>query len=461
MTTTRQTVISTSSITTDPYASLALTSIAYTTAKVTITNGSKTAANSFRIKDSTGKVVSVADIVVPANGTNTYTFTRLTSATSYNFYLERLGFNQVYIAQISDTSSTSQMLSVATLTCVLSMSVASMSASATFSQNAAATPVPIFCVIVATAADFAAKTVANYRIISAPSVTAPPNVVQITGLQPSTSYQAMLSTQDKSSVDGPYADKYWYDTLNSVAFTTAASGSMTISTPLCTSCTVSWTGSTNDTFQVLNINDTTKPVVVVPATQGPKNAEISNLMPGTAYKFLLQIMNGPSSWSDSGTATTTTASSILSLNNATDSSFVGNWTSAYANATYIVEYSAGSATPVSSSATQLLTYDFTKLSANTSYTVKLFIVENNKPTEVSRSVTGTAPTEAQNSASAMTAATKSNKEAVKPSSEPIKPAARINLGAAIGIPLALVVVIGLMAYFVSKNKKTASAVAPA
>lgn len=474
--TTHQAVISTSSVKTDAYSTLSLVSVGYTTAKVMITNGSSTTASVFRIKNAAGETQTVPDITVPAGGTSTYSFKRLLPASTYNYYLERFEFG-AYVPQITNTASTTQMLSVATLACAVSMSVASSSATATFSQNATAAPVPVFCVVVATAVDYAARTVANYKIITAPTVTAPPNVVQITGLMPSTSYQALLCTQDATATDGPYADKFWYDTLSASAFTTAASGSMSISPPLCTSCTVSWTGSANDTFQVLDISNTAKPTVVVPSTRGPSNAAITNLTPGTPYTFQLQTLSGTSTWANSGTASTTTASSILTLNGATDSGFVCNWTSAYANASYIVQYAAGTATAVSSTATQALTYNCTGLAPNTSYTVTLYIVENNVPTRLSQGVVGTSvgtsTTDSAATAPAPAADTKSSNSALdagakgavkleptKPPSPPAddvkkpvvdKPAKKT---AAIVVPIVLVVLaMSAGGYFYMQHKK--------
>lgn len=444
--------VATVTYTTEPFSTLALVSTGYADVVLKITNGSTRPAT-FKIVNDAGTTVTTADITVAGSGNSNTTIKRLTPGTKYNFYLQRLE-SGTYVSQISDTSNKTLMT---TFTCAVSTIASSVSysgATSTINIITTADDLNLYYLLFTTVA-YAAKS-------TTPQVTAvTQNITQFAGLSPSTSYTLLLANSEPGTTTGPYTDKIWYNQVDKNVFTTSGAATLSVASVLCTSAVLSWTGDAASFYRVIDVNNSN--AVVVADIQGPKNASLPALKPGTAYSFKLQLKQA-TDYADQGTVQFTTATSTMSINNVTDTMMNINWTSAYANANYSLSYGT-SATTMTTVPTQALTYQVSGLVPNSTYTINLSVVEGNKTTGLATETLST-NTSTNNSATTTADSTNSTTSTTSTSSggTDTKPtpvvAAKVtpksNGSATIGIVVAVIVLLGLAGggyYIYNKNKK--------
>jgi hypothetical protein len=453
--------VATASTKTEPYSTLAVVTTGYADVVLKITNGSSQ-PTSFKIVNDAGTAMTSSDISVPGSTSSNTTLKRLTPGKQYNLYLQRLE-SGTYVNQISDTSTKTQMTTFTCASSTITSSVAYSGATATISIVSTADDLNLNYLLFTTAAFTASS--------KTPQVTpATQAITQLTGLSPSTSYTLLLVNSEPGTTDGPYTDKIWYNQIDKNVFTTSGAATLSVASVMCTSAVLSWTGDTSSFYRVVDVNNAN--AVVVADIQGPKNATMPSLTPGTAYSLKLQLKQS-TSYVDQGTVQFTTATSTMSINNVTDVMAKVNWTSAYTNANYTLAYGTSDAT-MKTVPTQALTYQITDLVPNNTYTFKLSVIEGTKSVGLATDTISTSTstnsntttstdtaitTSTSNTTTAATAAkpTNASSTANQTATAVVKP--KTSGGAIAGIVIGLVALIclgGAGYYFYNKNKKTAA-----
>ena len=308
---------------------------------------------------------SSSDVTVAAGGTGTYTFIQLNPGTSYIFGLRRFEY-QSYVGQGTVSATTSNAS--------LQMSVGPDSAVAQWPSTDATS---VFKV------QYGLKGGAVQGSKAASAIDASGNrSAGLTSLSPGTYTAALIVTEGGKDV-----------TLDSADFTIVAT---TVSTPatalaitnvVCSKCDVQWSGSASTVYRLV---DKTARLIMVGDTTGSLAATtLTDLLPGTQYTFNLQQRNQDGTYTDGMTASFTTMSSVLTVAATTSSTAQLTWTAAYPSAQYTVSYAAGTATAITKQTGSALSLTLTGLVANTTYTIKLAVLESGSTATVARAALST------------------------------------------------------------------------
>ena len=355
--------LSSTTVTTDPFAGLSLTGSGYTNVTVSWENVSSSSAD-FRIVNEDGSFES-ENVTVSGNGSGSYTVTGLQASATEKYFLQRWEID----TWIQQTSSTSGLDYVQSTTKDTSITIAVGSSSASVSWVDPGV----------TNATYSLNVVNQDNVEFPASITGTSAIVQ--NLNQGDVYQLSLFVQEGSGEITQVSKSSGVDGV--IEFTPSVSAAIVIeSGPFASYVELDWSDSVDGTgasYRIVSRDTSSGSDDVVIDSANITNATIADLTPGTSYIFVLQRLELDGSWQDQSQSLITTPSTSISIGSVGSATLEVTWGELYSGANFELLFNGES-----SGVTQDTSVILRDLQPATSYDLQLTVVELNESVGLSK-----------------------------------------------------------------------------
>ena len=355
--------LSSTTVTTDPFAGLSLTSSGYTNVTVSWENVSSSSAD-FRIVNEDGSFES-ENVTVSGNGSGSYTVTGLQASATDKYFLQRWEID----SWIQQTSSTSGLDYVQSTTKDTSITIAVGSSSASVSWVDPGV----------TNATYSLNVVNQDDVEFPASISGTSAIVQ--DLNQGDVYQLSLFVQEGSGEITQVSKSSGVDGV--IEFTPSVSAAIVIeSGPFASYVELDWSDSVDGTgasYRIVSRDTSSGSDDVVIDSATITNATIADLTPGTSYIFVLQRLELDGSWKDQSQSLITTPSTSISIGSVVSATLEVTWGELYSGANFELLFNGES-----SGVTQDTSVILRDLQPATSYDLQLTVVELNESVGLSK-----------------------------------------------------------------------------
>ena len=355
--------LSSTTVTTDPFAGLSLTSSGYTNVTVSWENVSSSSAD-FRIVNEDGSFES-ENVTVSGNGSGSYTVTGLQASATDKYFLQRWEID----SWIQQTSSTSGLDYVQSTTKDTSITIAVGSSSASVSWVDPGV----------TNATYSLNVVNQDDVEFPASISGTSAIVQ--DLNQGDVYQLSLFVQEGSGEITQVSKSSGVDGV--IEFTPSVSAAIVIeSGPFASYVELDWSDSVDGTgasYRIVSRDTSSGSDDVVIDSATITNATIADLTPGTSYIFVLQRLELDGSWNDQSQSLITTPTTSISIGSVGSATLEISWDKLYDGANFELLFNGES-----SGVTQDTSVILRDLQPATSYDLQLTVVELNESVGLSK-----------------------------------------------------------------------------
>ena len=355
--------LSSTTVTTDPFAGLSLTSSGYTNVTVSWENVSSSSAD-FRIVNEDESFES-ENVTVSGNGSGSYTVTGLQASATDKYFLQRWEID----SWIQQTSSTSGLDYVQSTTKDTSITIAVGSSSASVSWVDPGV----------TNATYSLNVVNQDDVEFPASISGTSAIVQ--DLNQGDVYQLSLFVQEGSGEITQVSKSSGVDGV--IEFTPSVSAAIVIeSGPFASYVELDWSDSVDGTgasYRIVSRDTSSGSDDVVIDSANITNATIADLTPGTSYIFVLQRLELDGSWQDQSQSLITTPSTSISIGSVGSATLEVTWGELYSGANFELFFNGQS-----SGVTQDTSVILRDLQPATSYDLQLTVVELNESVGLSK-----------------------------------------------------------------------------
>ena len=354
--------LSSTTVTTDPFAGLSLTNTGYTNVTVSWENVSSSSAD-FRIVNEDGSFES-ENVTVAGNGSGSYTVTGLEASETEKYFLQRWEID----SWIQQTSSTSGLDYVQSTTKDTSITIAVGSSSASVSWVDPGV----------TNATYSLNVVNQDDVEFPASISGTSAIVQ--DLNQGDVYQLSLFVQEGSGEITQVSKSSGVDGV--IEFVPSVSAAIVIeSGPFASYVELDWSDSVDGTgasYRIVSRDTSSGSDDVVVDSATITNATIADLTPGTSYIFVLQRLELDGSWQDQSQSLITTPSTSISIGSVGSSVLEVSWDQIYDGAKFELLFNGES-----SGVTQDTSVILRDLEPSTSYKLELTVIELNESVGIS------------------------------------------------------------------------------
>ncbi|KAG5182844.1 hypothetical protein JKP88DRAFT_272813 [Tribonema minus] len=346
--------IATVNFKTDAYAAMSIDTCTFGSIGVQFTNPSSAAARFRVMAGAIGEAMAPAgEVLVQPGAKATAVVTGLTPGRPYTFGLQR-SENAAYVDQVQGKGNPTKT----TLSVDIKVSTSADSALVSWTDLAEAAAIGFEVVL--TPAGGAKKTLAGtpYARSSLKNLLASDLV---TGVQ---------YTVEVIAVEG--ANRVL---LGSVPFKTSAGAAIKVGTVRASTAYISWTGEESSVYRLV---EGKTGALLADGLRGGAGLSLKNLVKATDYSVAMESLRvDGSSWLREGSASFTTASSLLTVKSFGTGFIALEWTQAYAGASYVLAYAAGAApaVPLGTLTTSATSMTVSGLKPSTAYTFSLSAME--------------------------------------------------------------------------------------
>jgi len=355
--------LSSTTVTTDPFAGLSLTGSGYTNVTVSWENVSSSSAD-FRIVNEDGSFES-ENVTVSGNGSGSYTVTGLQASSTDKYFLQRWEID----SWIQQTSSTSGLDYVQSTTKDTSITIAVGSSSASVSWVDPGV----------TNATYSLNVVNQDNVEFPASISGTSAIVQ--DLKQGDVYQLSLFVQEGSGEITQVSKSSGVDGV--IEFIPSVSAAIVIeSGPFASYVELDWSDSVDGTgasYRIVSRDTSSGSDDVVIDSATITNATIADLTPGTSYIFVLQRLELDGSWQDQSQSLITTPSTSISIGSIGSATLEVTWGELYSGANFELLFNGES-----SGITQDTSVILRDLQPSTSYDLQLTVVELNESVGLSK-----------------------------------------------------------------------------
>ena len=355
--------LSSTTVTTDPFAGLSLTSSGYTNVTVSWENVSSSSAD-FRIVNEDGSFES-ENVTVSGNGSGSYTVTGLQASATDKYFLQRWEIDS-WIQQTSSTSGLDYVQSTTKDTSI-TIAVGSSSASVSWIDPGVTNVTYSLNVVNQDNVDFPA------------SISGTSAIVQ--DLNQGDVYQLSLFVQEGSGEITQVSKSSGVDGV--IEFVPSVSAAIVIeSGPFASYVELDWSDSVDGTgasYRIVSRDTSSGSDDVVIDSATITNATIADLTPGTSYIFVLQRLELDGSWQDQSQSLITTPSTSISIGSIGSATLEVTWGELYSGANFELLFNGES-----SGVTQDTSVILRDLQPATSYDLQLTVVELNESVGLSK-----------------------------------------------------------------------------
>ena len=355
--------LSSTTVTTDPFAGLSLTGSGYTNVTVSWENVSSSSAD-FRIVNEDGSFES-ENVTVSGNGSGSYTVTGLQASSTDKYFLQRWEIDS-WIQQTSSTSGLDYVQST-TKDTSLTIAVGSSSASVSWVDPGVADVTYSLNVVNQDNVEFPA------------SISGTSAIVQ--DLAQGDVYQLSLFVQEGSGEITQISKSSGVDGV--IEFVPSVSAAIVIeSGPFASYVELDWSDSVDGTgasYRIVSRDTSSGSDDVVIDSATITNATIADLTPGTSYIFVLQRLELDGSWQDQSQSLITTPSTSISIGSVGSATLEVTWGELYSGANFELLFNGES-----SGVTQDTSVILRDLQPATSYDLQLTVVELNESVGLSK-----------------------------------------------------------------------------
>ena len=355
--------LSSTTITTDPFAGLSLTGSGYTNVTVSWENVSSSSAD-FRIVNEDESFES-ENVTVSGNGSGSYTVTGLQASSTDKYFLQRWEID-TWIQQTSSTSGLDYVQST-TKDTSLTIAVGSSSASVSWVDPGVTNATYSLNVVNQDNVEFPAS-------ISGTSAIVP-------DLNQGDVYQLSLFVQEGSGEITQVSKSSGVDGV--IEFTPSVSAAIVIeSGPFASYVELDWSDSVDGTgasYRIVSRDTSSGSDDVVIDSATITNATIADLTPGTSYIFVLQRLELDGSWQDQSQSLITTPTTSISIGSVGSATLEVTWNEIYSGANFELLFNGES-----SGVTQDTSVILRDLQPSTSYDLQLTVVELNESVGLSK-----------------------------------------------------------------------------
>jgi len=355
--------LSSTTVTTDPFAGLSLTGSGYTNVTVSWENVSSSSAD-FRIVNEDGSFES-ENVTVSGNGSGSYTVTGLQASSTDKYFLQRWEID----SWIQQTSSTSGLDYVQSTTKDTSITIAVGSSSASVSWVDPGV----------TNATYSLNVVNQDNVEFPASISGTSAIVQ--DLKQGDVYQLSLFVQEGSGEITQVSKSSGVDGV--IEFIPSVSAAIVIeSGPFASYVELDWSDSVDGTgasYRIVSRDTSSGSDDVVIDSATITNATIADLTPGTSYIFVLQRLELDGSWQDQSQSLITTPSTSISIGSVGSATLEVTWGELYSGANFELLFNGES-----SGVTQDTSVILRDLQPATSYDLQLTVVELNESVGLSK-----------------------------------------------------------------------------
>ena len=355
--------LSSTTITTDPFAGLSLTGSGYTNVTVSWENVSSSSAD-FRIVNEDGSFES-ENVTVSGNGSGSYTVTGLQASSTDKYFLQRWEID----SWIQQTSSTSGLDYVQSTTKDTSITIAVGSSSASVSWVDPGV----------TNATYSLNVVNQDNVEFPASISGTSAIVQ--DLNQGDIYQLSLFVQEGSGEITQISKSSGVDGV--IEFVPSVSAAIVIeSGPFASYVELDWSDSVDGTgasYRIVSRDTSSGSDDVVVDSATITNATIADLTPGTSYIFVLQRLELDGSWNDQSQSLITTPTTSISIGSVGSATLEISWDKLYDGANFELLFNGES-----SGVTQDTSVILRDLQPATSYDLQLTVVELNESVGLSK-----------------------------------------------------------------------------
>ena len=354
--------LSSTTVTTDPFAGLSLTNTGYTNVTVSWENVSSSSAD-FRIVNEDGSFES-ENVTVAGNGSGSYTVTGLEASETEKYFLQRWEID----SWIQQTSSTSGLDYVQSTTKDTSITIAVGSSSASVSWVDPGV----------TNATYSLNVVNQDDVEFPASISGTSAIVQ--DLNQGDVYQLSLFVQEGSGEITQVSKSSGVDGV--IEFTPSVSAAIVIeSGPFASYVELDWSDSVDGTgasYRIVSRDTSSGSDDVVIDSATITNAIIADLTPGTSYIFVLQRLELDGSFQDQSQILITTPTTNISIGSVGSSVLEVSWDQIYDGAKFELLFNGES-----SGVTQDTSVILRDLEPSTSYKLELTVIELNESVGIS------------------------------------------------------------------------------
>ena len=355
--------LSSTTVTTDPFAGLSLTGSGYTNVTVSWENVSSSSAD-FRIVNEDESFES-ENVTVSGNGSGSYTVTGLQASSTDKYFLQRWEID-TWIQQTSSTSGLDYVQST-TKDTSLTIAVGSSSASVSWVDPGVTNATYSLNVVNQDNVEFPAS-------ISGTSAIVP-------DLNQGDVYQLSLFVQEGSGEITQVSKSSGVDGV--IEFVPSVSAAIVIeSGPFASYVELDWSDSVDGTgasYRIVSRDTSSGSDDVVVDSATITNATIADLTPGTSYIFVLQRLELDGSWNDQSQSLITTPTTSISIGSVGSATLEVTWNEIYSGANFELLFNGES-----SGVTQDTSVILRDLQPSTSYDLQLTVVELNESVGLSK-----------------------------------------------------------------------------
>ncbi len=349
--------LSSTSITTDPFAGLFLDGTGYTNVTVSWQNVSSSSSE-FRIVNEDGSFES-ENVTVSGSGSGSYTVTGLRGSATDKYFLQRWEID-TWIQQTSSTSGL-DYVQATTKDTTITISVGSSSAEVAW-VDPGVTGVTY-----------------SLNVVNQDSVEFPASISGTSAIVPNLNqgdvYQLSLFVQEGS---GEVTQVSNASGINGVIeFVPSVSAAIVISAgPFASYVDLDWSASVDGTgaeYRIVNRDASSGSDDVIIEAASVTNATIADLAPGSSYVFVLQRLELDGSWADQSQVLITTPITSISIGSVGSATLEVTWGELYSGANFELLFNGES-----SGVTQEHSVILRDLQPSTSYDLQLTVVELNE-----------------------------------------------------------------------------------
>ena len=349
--------LSSTTITTDPFAGLSLTGSGYTNVTVSWQNVSSSSAD-FRIVNEDESFES-ENVTVSGNGSGSYTITGLQASSTDKYFLQRWEIDS-WIQQTSSTSGLDYVQSTTKDTSI-TIAVGSSSASVSWVDPGVTDVTYSLNVVNQDNVEFPASISGNSAIVQ--------------DLNQGDVYQLSLFVQEGSGEITQVSKSSGVDGV--IEFTPSVSAAIVVeSGPFASYVELDWSDSVDGTgasYRIVSRDTSSGSDDVVIDSATITNATIADLTPGTSYIFVLQRLELDGSWNDQSQSLITTPSTSISIGSIGSATLEVSWDQIYDGAKFELLFNGES-----SGVTQDTSVILRDLQPATSYDLQLTVIELNE-----------------------------------------------------------------------------------
>ena len=355
--------LSSTTITTDPFAGLSLTGSGYTNVTVSWENVSSSSAD-FRIVNEDGSFES-ENVTVSGSGSGIYTVTGLQASSTEKYFLQRWEIDS-WIQQTSSTSGLDYVQSTTKDTSI-TIAVGSSSASVSWVDPGVTDVTYSLNVVNQDNVEFPASISGNSAIVQ--------------DLNQGDVYQLSLFVQEGSGEITQVSKSSGVDGV--IEFTPSVSAAIVVeSGPFASYVELDWSDSVDGTgasYRIVSRDTSSGSDDVVIDSATITNATIADLTPGNSYIFVLQRLELDGSFQDQSQTLITTPSTSISIGSVGSSTLQVSWDQIYDGANFELLFNGES-----SGVTQDTSVILRDLQPATSYDLQLTVVELNESVGLSK-----------------------------------------------------------------------------